>query len=108
VVNFLKRNFFQEKLVFCTSGDNNTLNNIQMPDYYILQLPKYLFFFEASTGRYFKGYFAFRAICKYDSKLRWIIPVLYFPGVSLVGKITYRIIAKNRKKLSGPGASCGI
>lgn len=49
-------------------------------------------------GNYHKGFFAFRAMCAYLPAL-WIVwPILWIPGVPIIGEKAYRFIATHRSQ----------
>ena len=52
-------------------------------------------------GRLHRGFYAFRMLTLKLLPLMPLAPVLWFPGVSLVGERAYRWIADNRYHLSG-------
>jgi predicted DCC family thiol-disulfide oxidoreductase YuxK len=50
-------------------------------------------------GRVYAGFYAFRRIAWTSPLVWWLLPVLYFPGVSLAGTRLYALIAGNRTRL---------
>jgi predicted DCC family thiol-disulfide oxidoreductase YuxK len=49
--------------------------------------------------RRYRGFYAFRRLVWALPVVWWLIPVLYFPGVSFVGERIYARIARNRSRL---------
>jgi len=49
-----------------------------------------------SNGVLFGGFFVFRRICFTMPMLYPLIPILYFPGMGILGPLVYQFIAKNR------------
>jgi predicted DCC family thiol-disulfide oxidoreductase YuxK len=52
-----------------------------------------------SRGRVYQGFYAFRRIAWTSPLEWWLVPLLYFPGVSFVGARVYALIASNRTRL---------
>jgi predicted DCC family thiol-disulfide oxidoreductase YuxK len=68
----------------------------------------YMICYEASKNQIHLGYFAFRRILLLSRKFRIFAIIMFFPGASSVGRLIYRLIAMNRKRISGKGSSCGL
>ena len=49
-----------------------------------------------SDGKLYGGFDAFRRICFVMPMLYPVIPVVYFPGMGILGPMVYRMIAQNR------------
>ena len=54
------------------------------------------------SGRRYSGFDAFRKLLPYLPIVKWLVPLAYLPGASLVGAWGYRLIARNRYRLGGP------
>ena len=52
-----------------------------------------------ARGRSHRGFYAFRRLAWALPPVWWLIPLLYFPGVSFVGKRVYGHVARNRSRL---------
>jgi predicted DCC family thiol-disulfide oxidoreductase YuxK len=52
-----------------------------------------------NRGRVYAGFYAFRRIAWTTPLAWWLLPVLYFPGVSVVGVKAYALIAENRNRM---------
>ena len=52
-----------------------------------------------ARGRVYAGFYAFRRIAWSTPLTWWLLPILYFPGVSLVGAKAYELIAANRSRM---------
>jgi len=52
-----------------------------------------------SDGDKYGGYVAFRRICWYMPMMFPLIPIIFFPGMGILGPILYDFVAKNRKCL---------
>jgi predicted DCC family thiol-disulfide oxidoreductase YuxK len=52
-----------------------------------------------ARGRRYRGFNAFRRLTWTLPPVWWLIPLLYFPGVSHVGDRVYRYVARNRSRL---------
>jgi predicted DCC family thiol-disulfide oxidoreductase YuxK len=50
-------------------------------------------------GRRYRGFYAFRRLTRALPALWWLVPLLYFPGVSFVGERVYGYVARNRSRL---------
>ena len=56
-----------------------------------------------SRGKVVTGFFAYREIAK-RAPLGWLVlPLLYLPGVPLVGQAVYQRVARGRERGSCPG-----
>ena len=73
-----------------------------------LDTSKYMYYVNDDKEKIFRGYDAFRKLFTMNPKTAVIGYLMYIPGLNVIGKIIYRIVANNRKKLSGPDASCSI
>ena len=49
-----------------------------------------------SDGNLYGGFAALRRLCFMLPMLYVLIPVVYFPGMGIVGPIVYKFVAKNR------------
>ena len=47
----------------------------------------------------FGGYVVFRRICWHMPMMFFLIPIIFFPGMGIIGPILYGLVAKNRKCL---------
>jgi len=56
--------------------------------------------------RYYAGYDAFKMMSVYIPITFLISPIFFLPGVSHLGKIIYRVVAKNRHKIKIGNISC--
>ncbi len=52
-------------------------------------------------GRTFKGFDAFRVLCRHLPLTMPLTPLLYLPGVAPIGRVIYGKIAEGRKKCAG-------
>jgi predicted DCC family thiol-disulfide oxidoreductase YuxK len=52
-----------------------------------------------ARGRRYRGFYAFRRLTWALPPAWWLIPLLYFPGVSFLGERLYGYIARNRSRL---------
>jgi predicted DCC family thiol-disulfide oxidoreductase YuxK len=52
-----------------------------------------------ARGRHYRGFYAFRRLTWALPAAWWLIPLLYFPGVSFVGERVYGYVARNRSRL---------
>jgi predicted DCC family thiol-disulfide oxidoreductase YuxK len=50
-------------------------------------------------GRAYRGFYAFRRIAWTTPAGWWLLPLLYFPGVSAVGERAYETVARNRSRM---------
>lgn len=51
------------------------------------------------AGRAYRGFYAFRRIARTLPLLWWSLPLLYFPGVNVVGERLYESVARNRGRM---------
>lgn len=59
-------------------------------------------------NRGYRGFFAFRRICR-EIPMGWFFfPLCYLPGVSALGQKIYTWVAKNRKKFGCEGTICKL
>jgi predicted DCC family thiol-disulfide oxidoreductase YuxK len=50
-------------------------------------------------GLVYPGFYGFRRIAWTTPLAWWLLPILYFPGASIVGTRVYALIARNRGRL---------
>lgn len=50
-------------------------------------------------GRFFRGFFAFRALAQFLPLLWPVAPFLYLPGIAAIGTRVYSAIARHRHSL---------
>ena len=60
-----------------------------------------------SRGVY-RGFDAFRRAVFASPLLVWLLPLLYFPGVALLGRMAYDAIARNRHSLGCSAEACTV
>ena len=51
-----------------------------------------------SSGRMYEGFFAFRMLALRVPTFWLLTPLLWFPGVSILGRAVYRWVAANRRR----------
>src|SRR5207249_4026268 len=61
-----------------------------------------------SEGRSFSGFFAYRVISLAVPIFWPLVPFLFLPGVSALGAVMYRFVARNRHKFVTCGSSCPL
>jgi len=59
---------------------------------------KRMYLIENGTEAY-GGYTVFRRICWHMPMMYFLIPIIFFPGMGIIGPILYDLVAKNRKCL---------
>ena len=67
-------------------------------------------YLDNGRGRLYRGFYAFRILTLRLIPLAPLAPILWFPGVNLLGVAAYRWVATNRHRLSHcrmPGLSAG-
>ena len=52
-----------------------------------------------SNEKTYGGYFVFRHICWHMPMMLPLIPVIFFPGMGILGPFAYGLVAKNRRCL---------
>ena len=57
-------------------------------------------YLDAGQGRLIEGFYAFRMLTLRLLPLIPLAPILWFPGVNLVGETVYRWVARNHYRLS--------
>ena len=57
-------------------------------------------YLDTGQDRFLVGYYAFRRLTLRLVPLLPLAPVLWFPGVNIVGVVVYRWVARNRHRLS--------
>jgi len=62
---------------------------------------KRMYLIENNTDRY-GGYIVFRRICWHMPMMFPLIPIIFFPGMGIIGPLLYDLVAKNRKCLVKP------
>jgi predicted DCC family thiol-disulfide oxidoreductase YuxK len=50
-------------------------------------------------GRTYRGFYAFRRIFRALPLAWWTLPLLYLPGMGLVGERVYELVARNRSRI---------
>jgi len=105
-LNYLQKKFDFSNVCFLPySHENAKLWNFSKE--VIEQHHTYMFFLKSNTECY-KGYFAFQKLFSCNKSLKVISFFMKFKIIEVVGRGIYLLISKNRRKLSGRNASCGI
>jgi predicted DCC family thiol-disulfide oxidoreductase YuxK len=58
-------------------------------------------YLDTGQGRLNEGFYAFRMLTLKLLPLTPLVPILWFPGMNLVGETVYDWVARNRHRLSG-------
>jgi predicted DCC family thiol-disulfide oxidoreductase YuxK len=69
---------------------------------------RYMYYLNYPKSDYYKGSDAFAMIFKNHTRYKVIGTLLQAPILRIFFRSGYYVIAKNRKRLSGPDATCGI
>lgn len=70
----------------------------ELPELVGADLDDALFLVDRSRRTY-RGFYAFRRIATTNPPLWPLVPLLYLPGVALLGERAYALIARNRSRL---------
>jgi len=73
-----------------------------------IQPDKYMYHINLNNLEIARGYDAFRKIFSLNRRTYWLYVVMSFPLLKVVGRLVYRVVAQNRRRLSGPDARCGL
>jgi predicted DCC family thiol-disulfide oxidoreductase YuxK len=106
VLNFLKSKYDFSGVTFLPYSDETAVL-WKFPEEIVEQHKNYMFFVVNST-EFHRGYFAFQQLFAANEDLKKISNLMRFRIIKLVGKAVYMVISRNRRKLSGRNASCGI
>lgn len=74
----------------------------------VIEPELYMYLINLKTMQIYRGYDAFREVFSLGTRTRFLHYMMRAPLVPFLGRIVYRLIANNRRRLSGPGAKCGI
>ena len=106
ILNFLRKRFDFSNIEFIPySKDAAILWNF--PEEVNLGHDRYMYFL-STESEYYKGYFAFRNLFKTNKRLKLVAFFMGFKLIEGIGRVIYMLISKNRSKLSGRNASCGM
>ena len=97
-----KCNLCRRSIRFIEKNDPN--KKIQFSDIHKTKLKKFSISKEAcmreihlqADGKMYRGFFAFRKLCCILHKLWILVPIMYIPGISFLGKYIYRQISEHR------------
>ena len=106
ILNLLRKKFNFSNVEFIPySKDAAILWNF--PQEINLCHDRYMFFLTTESECY-KGYFAFKNLFKTNKNLKIVAFFMGFKVIEIIGRAIYILISRNRGKLSGRNASCGI
>jgi predicted DCC family thiol-disulfide oxidoreductase YuxK len=87
---------------------NDLTKKVQELTGVVIEPQRYMYFLSIPDLKIEKGYDAFRMIFSLGKKTKWLSRLMELPLVPFFGRVIYRVIADNRRKLSGPNAKCGL
>lgn len=107
-VNFIKKFDWLNKFAFLPFQNEETLKTFNKLTPEMCKKELFLVELQGNIKKYFAGYDAFKIMTLFIPMTMIISWFFFLPGVVQVGRMVYKIIARNRHKIKVGNQSCKI